>query len=484
MVLGTPVTADNCGVKSVTNDAPTAFPLGETTVTWTVEDNSGNKATATQVVTVSDNVNPVWITSANSLDRSVDCGNTTALASAQALAPIASDNCSVTINKTPGVLSGNTYTNTWAATDASGNVSTLFTQVITVSPVTIDASASSVAIQLGTASVNLKATVLNANASPANGVTITFKVTNSSNTAVGEGAITIVNGLASLTIPIASLPIGLYKVEAVAGSNCSKSIAYMTIYDPNGNFITGGGWIVSPAGALLSNTTISGKANFGFNAKYQKGNNKVDGNTEFQFQAGDFNFKSNSLDEGTLVISGAKATYRGVGTVNGSGNYGFMVSAVDGDMNGGGGYDKFRIKIWDRSNGNKTVYDNNMGSDENGVPTTALGGGSIVIHENNSKKARLAADPVIVTEAAPEFNLRAYPNPSTSQFIVQIESSNRDEKIQVRVMDLNGREVELFKNLSANQTIKLGNNYRPGMYVVEMIQGNERKQLKLIKKPD
>jgi hypothetical protein len=54
VALGTPVTADNCSVASVTNDAPAVFPAGSTTVTWTVTDGSGNTATATQVVTVAD----------------------------------------------------------------------------------------------------------------------------------------------------------------------------------------------------------------------------------------------------------------------------------------------------------------------------------------------------------------------------------------------------------------------------------------------
>ncbi|TCK64035.1 fibronectin type III domain protein, partial [Winogradskyella wandonensis] len=36
VILGTPTTADNCGVATVTNDAPATFPLGTTTVTWTV----------------------------------------------------------------------------------------------------------------------------------------------------------------------------------------------------------------------------------------------------------------------------------------------------------------------------------------------------------------------------------------------------------------------------------------------------------------
>ena len=54
IILGTPTTADNCSVAYVTNNAPTTFPVGNTTVTWTVKDASNNTATATQIVTVKD----------------------------------------------------------------------------------------------------------------------------------------------------------------------------------------------------------------------------------------------------------------------------------------------------------------------------------------------------------------------------------------------------------------------------------------------
>ena len=58
--LGTPVTDDNCGVASVTNDKPAndQYPVGDTTVTWTVTDNCGNIATCTQTVTVTDDQDP------------------------------------------------------------------------------------------------------------------------------------------------------------------------------------------------------------------------------------------------------------------------------------------------------------------------------------------------------------------------------------------------------------------------------------------
>ena len=102
-----------------------------------------------------------------------------------------------------------------------------------------------------------------------------------------------------------------------------------------------------------------------------------DGNTQFQFHAGGLNFKSTSYE--WLVVAGAHAKYKGVGTINGSGNYGFMLTATDGQINGGGGVDTFRIKIWDKNNGDAVVYDNQMGEGDDSNDGTVLGGGSISI---------------------------------------------------------------------------------------------------------
>jgi hypothetical protein len=165
--------------------------------------------------------------------------------------------------------------------------------------------------------------------------------------------------------------------EDFYGNVAQGECIFLPVYDPSGGFVTGGGWINSPAGAYAGDTTLSGKASFGFVAKYKKGATEPTGNTEFQFKAGDLNFKSNYYD--WLVIAGAKAMYKGTGTINGKCNYGFMISAVDGDLNDDA--DTFRIKIWDKNNNDVVVYDNQMGATDDSDPDTNLGGGNIVVHK-------------------------------------------------------------------------------------------------------
>jgi hypothetical protein len=112
-------------------------------------------------------------------------------------------------------------------------------------------------------------------------------------------------------------------------------------------------------------------------SKYQKGANIPTGNTEFHFSTGNLRFQSTSYD--WLVVAGSKAQYKGSGTINGAGTYGFMLTATDGQINNSG-VDTFRIKIWNKATG-ETVYDNQVGAPDSADPTTAISGGSIVIHK-------------------------------------------------------------------------------------------------------
>ena len=179
--------------------------------------------------------------------------------------------------------------------------------------------------------------------------------------------------------------VGVYTVVVTLATTCTcdssdpVEFQYAVVYDPSAGFVTGGGWIDSPAGASTQYPDAVGKASFGFVSKYKKGQSTPTGNTEFQFKAGDLNFHSDTYD--WLVIAGAKAKYKGTGTINGAGNFGFMLSAVDEELTPSTDVDLFRIKIWDKDDGDAVVYDNNKEETDDADPTTEIGGGQIVIHK-------------------------------------------------------------------------------------------------------
>ena len=156
----------------------------------------------------------------------------------------------------------------------------------------------------------------------------------------------------------------------------TSTFQYVVVYNPSGGFVTGGGWISSPLGAYKMAPTITGKANFGFVAKYAKGADVPEGQTEFHFRVLDVHFHSTEYQ--WLVIAGAKAKFKGSGRLNGEDGYSFMLTAIDGNLKEPAVADQFRIKIWDADG---VVYDNKAGAVDDSDAATALGGGSIVIHK-------------------------------------------------------------------------------------------------------
>jgi hypothetical protein len=167
---------------------------------------------------------------------------------------------------------------------------------------------------------------------------------------------------------------GIYTISATiidsAGESASDTFQYVVIYDPSSGFVTGGGWIDSPENAYKPDPLLTGKATFGFVSKYKQGAKVPTGNTEFQFRAGNLNFHSSGYD--WLVVTGSNyARFKGTGTINGEGEYKFMIWAGDGTSSNG--EDTFRIKIWYEEGENEVVvYDNGMDQE--------IGGGSIVVH--------------------------------------------------------------------------------------------------------
>ncbi len=76
--------------------------------------------------------------------------------------------------------------------------------------------------------------------------------------------------------------------------------------------------------------------------------------------------------------------------------------------------------------------------------------------------------------------VKATPNPSSANFTLSTKS-DRNDGLVITVTDVVGRVVERRSNIAANGTIQLGNNYRRGVYFVEVRQGSRIEKLKLVR---
>ena len=125
LTTGTVTATDNCAIASIENDAPDTFPLGVTTITWTITDSASNTVTQTQLITVEDNEFPVLTIPADIV--SSNCSVNIGVASA-------TDNCGVGTpeNDAPASFSPGTIAVVWRVTDNQGNTVSA-TQLVTVS---------------------------------------------------------------------------------------------------------------------------------------------------------------------------------------------------------------------------------------------------------------------------------------------------------------------------------------------------------------
>ncbi len=93
------------------------------------------------------------------------------------------------------------------------------------------------------------------------------------------------------------------------------------------------------------------------------------------FMLGDFQFSALNYD--ARELAGAKTTFKGFGKVNDSAGYKYVLTVIDGQAPGGGGVDKFRIKIWNEKTG-EVVFDNQMGDADDAEPMTPVGDGKSI----------------------------------------------------------------------------------------------------------
>jgi hypothetical protein len=277
---------------------------------------------------------------------------------------------------------------------------------------------------------------------------------------------------------------GLYTLKVILTDACDAQTSgiyeYVMVNAPADGFITGGGWINSPAGALVG-TTAMGKASYSFDAKYNPATGVSSGSATFDFPDGALSFASTRID--WLVVANAKAWIKGMGTVNGVSGYSFLLSAVDSELNGYRNMDTFRMQIWNQNG--TLVYDNQLTVPRNAPAGQMIAGGSIVVHRAKETTALASSSNRMGSEVTREkvsLGLKAYPNPSAGNFTVTA-NENLTSDAQVTVLDLRGQPVyQGVLEANGNRTLAVNLVGKgAGMYVVQVQVAEEREVLKLVK---
>jgi len=502
--------SDNCGIQTrqLNISSFNCSNIGPNTITLTVTDVNSNSAGATAVVTVIDNLPPVitnvtpdksflWapdnkMVPVNIAITSVENCPGTGVTTCQVVGITSNEidndgvadweitgNNSVRLRAERwGTGTGRVYTITVRCTDGSGNFSEATTTVLVAHNIT--APKSGTPFKIGS-NVNFAGEFWDL---PGKLHTAKWVIDGST---IVKGQLTepAPNKNGKVTGSYKFTTAGVYKLQmnvtdnqgVTTSSNTNGDLdEIVVIYDPNGGFTYGGGNYFSSPGSLKSNLAAAGKVSYGYTVNYYKTATNPKGEMQFKFD--DFEF--NAVNFEYMVVTGSKAQIKGTGKITGGqSGVSFILTVIDGDLDGSI-TDKIRMKIYNK-NTNEIYYDNQGGSDAS-TPVTVVGNNSSIVIQGIDNGNAASRGEVLTIEENREqgFDVSVSPNPSHSNFDLQVMSTNTAERIVMRVTDLFGRLIET-RTVSPQQKILLGARYLPGIYHVTVIQGREQKLVKLVK---
>ncbi|WP_158267662.1 T9SS type A sorting domain-containing protein [Adhaeribacter arboris] len=268
-------------------------------------------------------------------------------------------------------------------------------------------------------------------------------------------------------------------VTDACGQTTQATYEYVVVYEASTGCITGAGGFTSPKQAYKADSKLMGPAVFGLYARYKKGTNTPEGSTLFAFKAGKVKMAFASTLYESLTISSGKARYTGKGKINGQGNYGFLVSLLDGRP------DKFRIKIWNKEKSNTVVYDNNLNSTADAADPTTVITGFILVQTSKAAVARMSlpgVEAALEKEFSPAF--RNYPNPFSNQTTLEF-TFEQDEEYTVAIYDLAGKLVSQLPGgkAKAGEPVQVewkAGPYPTGVYLARLSSRQGIRYLKLV----
>ena len=287
----------------------------------------------------------------------------------------------------------------------------------------------------------------------------------------------------------------------------SDQVTLVTLALPGTENISGGGNLVITNSAGMYAATAQSKMNFGFTMRWNKSGKNLQGQINIVFRRWElfqgvmqwrtYQIKSNAVNsmnvqqdagysKGTI---NTKATLNDItdplNVISYGGNHALMMRAWDHNTTTGGSMDQIAVSLINSSN--NLLFASSWSS--NALQIQTITGGNINVKNNNSANTtapptspKAATVPVTENTASElKLELQAHPNPAGSYFNVRVQTSNKETGMVLRVTDISGRVIETMSGLHGDQVLRIGQAYLSGVYIVEVVQGDKRKQLKIVK---
>jgi len=235
------------------------------------------------------------------------------------------------------------------------------------------------------------------------------------------------------------------------------------------------GWVNSEEGYYLADPSIAGDLFFRINLFTRLNSNEPYGRVNLNLRNANFRFKSSECE--WLLIENSVATVLGKGKVNGTGNYGFLITAqseIEGIECPQGG---IRIVIWNIDDAQRIVYDNLL-------PQSINRGRIFIKNLFGDDEEFLAAveneNMYIPYKYALEQN---YPNPFNPLTTIKY-SVPESGSVQLKVYDIIGNEVATLVNeIKAPGSHEVSFNaaqLTSGVYIYSLKAGNFAQIKKMI----
>ena len=436
-----------CGTVTALPASGSFFPTGTTTVNVT----SGSGQSCSFTVTVNDNENPT-ISAPTNVTVNVDAGvcNATNVTLGTATT---SDNCTgeiIVSNNGPTQFPKGTTIVIWTATDAAGNTATA-EQTVTVNdnenPVITSCSTAQVFCVNQSGNYTIPALTATDNCGVVTySYTISGATTGSGNTNNASGAFSI----------------GVSTVKWTATDDSGNTATCQTTVTINANPA-----VTIPDAYALPSGTLANTVYIGYSPASSV--------TLVASASGGAPGYSYSWSNGSTSSTTTVGPVANIYTVTITDQNNCQASAnkqiVVMDIRGGKKLDKV------------TICHNQSGTPK----TMEVSQSETAIHLAHGDMLGTCGAASIITKGPVEketpgngnLAIVAMPNPSAKGFMLNV-TGDATSQLRLRVMDISGRIIET-KNVTSNQTFRIGDNYRAGIYLAEIVRGNERKIVKLVK---